>query len=121
MVAIAIVDDEPDIGRVIKKALEKEGFSAEAFSDPKKALASIEPGKYAMLITDVRMPSMNGFELYRAVKKIHDKIKVAFITAYEIYRGEFRKVFPSLDIGFFLRKPLRMADVVNCVKKETTG
>ena len=114
-----IVDDEPDITTTIKLALEGAGFKVDAFTDPKLALASFTPGKYTMLITDIRMPGISGFELYRQVKKHDDKIKVAFMTAFEIYEDEFKIVLPSLNISCFFKKPVGIKEFVERIKQET--
>ena len=110
-----IVDDEPDITAVLKRALDQAGFKVDAFTDPREALASFAPGRYAMLITDIRMPGINGFELYRQVKKRDDKIKVAFMTAFEIYEDEFKIVLPSLSISCFFKKPVSTKQLVERV------
>jgi DNA-binding response OmpR family regulator len=113
-----VVDDEPDITAIMKKALEVNGFVVDAFTQPNEALAHFKPDHYAMLITDIRMPGMNGFELYRQVKKIDDEIKVAFMTAFEVYEDEFKKVLPSTNVNCFFKKPMRMNEMVERVKQE---
>lgn len=118
MARIMVVDDEPDILVVFKKALETSGFAVDAFTKPEEALSHFKPDFYAMIITDIRMPVMNGFELYRQVKKIDDKIKVAFVTAFEVYEDEFRKVFTNIDVKCFIKKPVSPADLVTRVKEE---
>ena len=64
------------------------------------------------------MSHMNGFELYRAAKKRDEKIKVAFMTAFEIYKDEFKKVMPNIDAQSFFTKPIRMQDMVSRIKIE---
>jgi two-component system catabolic regulation response regulator CreB/two-component system response regulator ChvI len=119
MTKIMVVDDEPDIAMVIQKALQNNGFEVDAFSDPHKAIDGFVPGKYAMLITDIRMPEINGFELYRQIRKVDSKIKVAFMTAFDVYETEFKKVFPNMDIHCFFKKPVRMQEIVERVRRET--
>jgi two-component SAPR family response regulator len=54
------------------------------------------------------MPGINGFELYRQIKKIDDKVKVCFLTASEMYYEEFRKeLFPALDKNCYIQKPIQ--------------
>jgi DNA-binding response OmpR family regulator len=115
---IVVVDDEPDITAIIKRALEQNGFAVDAFNKPDEALAHFKPDYYAMLITDIRMPTMNGFELYRHIKKRDQKIKVAFMTAFEVYEDEFKRVLPSIDVKCFFKKPVRMNELVERVKHE---
>ena len=75
--------------------------------------------KYDLLILDIKMPDMNGFELYEQIKKIDNKVKVCFLTAYgEGYTEEFKKMFPSSSLGVsFIRKPIRVDDLVKKVKE----
>ena len=61
---------------------------------------------------------MNGFELYKEIRKLDDKIKVCFITAFEIYQDEFRRIFPKLDVRCFARKPVSINELANIIKAE---
>jgi DNA-binding response OmpR family regulator len=115
MKRIAVVDDEPDITTVLKKGLEHHGFAVDAFNDPQAALASFKPGIYDLMIIDIRMPKINGFDLYRELKKRDAAVKVCFLTAFEIYYEEFRKMFPTIDVKAFVRKPVSIASLVSQV------
>jgi two-component system response regulator ChvI len=95
MKRIAIVDDEPDITNVIKKGLEHHGFAVDTFNDPHAALASFQPKYYDLMIIDIRMPIINGFDLYRQLKKRDTSVKVCFLTAFQIYYEEFKRCFPQ--------------------------
>jgi two-component SAPR family response regulator len=64
------------------------------------------------------MPKMNGFELYQEMEKIDNKVKVCFITAFEVYYEALREVFPNLEIGCFIRKPIEIDELVKRIKKE---
>ena len=102
---ILLVDDEPDVLTSLKLGLEKRGFQVDAYDDPLKALREFKPGVYEIVLLDVRMPSMNGFELYKEILKRDAKTRVRFFTAFEEFREEFRKAFPELDERRFIRKP----------------
>jgi CheY-like chemotaxis protein len=109
---ILVVDDEPDNASVFTMSLEDEGFEVDTFTDPLLALSTFKVGKiYDLLILDIKMPNMNGFDLYDAVKKIDNNVKACFLTAFgEGYTEEFEKRFPASlfsDISF-IRKPIRM-------------
>jgi two-component system, OmpR family, response regulator ChvI len=71
-----------------------------------------------MLITDIRMPIMNGFELYSQIRKQDSKIKVAFMTAFDVYEDEFRKVLQSIDVKCFFKKPMLMNELVERIRQE---
>src|SRR6476619_2101524 len=80
MKKILVVDDEPDVNLTLKVTLEDKGFIADTFDDPLLALQNFRAGQsYDLLILDVKMPKMNGFELYREIRKINDKVKVCFL------------------------------------------
>jgi DNA-binding response OmpR family regulator len=112
---IAIVDDEPDITAVLKKGLEQNGFTVDTFNDPRVALSNFKPQYYDLVIIDIRMPHINGFDLYRELKKKDSSVRVCFLTAFEIYYEEFRKMFPNIDVRAFVRKPVGIAALVKQV------
>ena len=107
---ILLVDDERDINTVVKKGLERVGYKVRAFNNPLDALSKFEAGSYDVALLDIRMPSMNGFELYKKLREIDSKIKVCFITAFEMYEEEFKKLFPSYEVRCFIKKPIKLTD-----------
>jgi CheY-like chemotaxis protein len=94
---ILVVDDEPDNASVFTLSLEDGGFEVDTFTDPLLALSTFKAGKkYDLLIIDIKMPNMNGFDLYDALRKIDNKVKACFLTAFgEGYTEEFESRFPS--------------------------
>ena len=88
-------------------ALEHYGYKVDAFNDPQEALSKYKPGSYDLIILDIKMPKMDGFELYQEIKKKDNKAKICFLTASELYYEEFRKKeFCALDKDLFIRKPI---------------
>jgi DNA-binding response OmpR family regulator len=81
---ILIVDDEPDITESFGLALEDSGFEVDKYNDPAVALAGFKPNVYGLLILDIKMPKMDGFELYDKIKKIDERVKVFFISAFDL-------------------------------------
>jgi CheY-like chemotaxis protein len=116
---IMIVDDESDITSAMQIGLEDTGFEVDTFNDPVYALDNYKPGVFDLLLLDVKMPGMSGFELYRKIRDIDMKAKVCFLTAFEMYSDEFRRVFPSMNVEHFIQKPIAMADLVHQIKKLT--
>ena len=113
---ILIVDDEQDIISVFRMVLEMNDFEVDAYNDPLIALSNFKQNAYDLVILDIRMPVINGFELYKKIRKVDDKVKVCFMTAFDDYRQEFKKSFPMLDeIKCFIRKPKAVEDLVNHV------
>jgi CheY-like chemotaxis protein len=114
---ILIVDDEVDITLFFKITLEQAGFIVDTYNDPLRSLSNYRAGKYDLLLLDIRMPHMNGFELYGKIRQIDDKTKICFMTAYEEYYNEFKRIFPDLQEGeCFIRKPIGMDDLIKTVK-----
>ena len=115
---ILIVDDEPDLTQVSALALEYHGFQVDSFNDSQEALSKYEPGLYDLVILDIKMPNMDGFELYHEIKKKDANAKVCFLTASELYYEEFReKEYWALDRNLFIRKPIDNEELVKKIKK----
>jgi DNA-binding response OmpR family regulator len=115
---ILAIDDEPDLTMSCKMALEHYGFEVNTFNDPKEALSNYKPGYYDLVILDIKMPEMDGFELYHEIKKKDANAKVCFLTASELYYDEFRKKeYYALDKGLFIRKPIDNDELVSEIQK----
>jgi DNA-binding response OmpR family regulator len=110
---VMIVDDEQDITTIFKIGLENNQFVVTTFNDPVEALSEFRPGLFDLLILDIRMPGINGFQLYRKIRDVDNKVKVCFLTAFDESRGEFRTSFPFLDeVKCYLKKPITVRDLV---------
>jgi DNA-binding response OmpR family regulator len=85
-------------------------------------LKNFKEGSYDLLIIDIVMPQMDGFSLYEEIRKIDNKVKVCFITAFELNYQALRAVFPAAtstdDIGCFIRKPVDLDDLVKRINAE---
>jgi DNA-binding NtrC family response regulator len=119
---ILIIDDEPDITMTVRKALMDKAFEVETANDPIIVLKNFKEGMYDLLIIDIIMPQMDGFGLYEKIRRIDNKVKVCFITGFEVNYQALRAVFPAAsttdDIRCFIRKPVDMDDLVRHVKRE---
>jgi DNA-binding response OmpR family regulator len=116
---ILLVDDDRDILTTYKKGLEESGlFEVSTFDDPEEALSNFKDGLYDCLIIDLRLPKMNGFELYDKMKAIDNKVKICFITAYEVNYRALRQVFPEPMLECFIQKPIEMGKLVERIKSE---
>lgn len=117
---IMVVDDEKDILSIIKRGLEsKNRFHVDTFIDAENALESLKKRPndyYDLVLTDIRMPKINGFELYRRIKESNPNMKIVFITAFEINKDEFTKVIPSVDVLDFISKPVSMSTLITKLK-----
>jgi DNA-binding response OmpR family regulator len=116
-----VVDDEPDITLAFSIGLEDSGFKVDAFNDPLLALETFKKKKsYDLALIDVKMPKMNGFELCKEIRRVNDKVKVCFVTAFDIQKEdeEDLALTASNEIPIIIRKPITIDDLVKRVKME---
>ena len=114
---ILIVDDDKDIATFFKLALDRAGFVTDVSHNPQSALTSFKKGAYDLLLLDINMPQMTGFELYKRINQIDGDVKVCFVTAFEEYYTKFKSEFPNLDEGkCYIKKPVGMDHLINAVK-----
>jgi DNA-binding response OmpR family regulator len=115
---ILVVDDEPDLTMLCRMSLEHSGFEVDTFNDSQEALSKFKPGSYDLIILDIKMPKMDGFELYYEIKKKDNNAKVCFLTASELYYEEFRtNEYNALDKKLFIRKPIDNEELLKEVNK----
>ena len=88
---ILLVDDEPDVIYAIKNILEDNGFQIDSFNDPIIALKSYKSNFYDLVILDIKIPKMDGFQLYTKIREKDPKVKICFLTASEMFYEKFRK------------------------------
>jgi DNA-binding response OmpR family regulator len=121
---ILIVDDEDDVNLLFKMVLEDNGFKVDTFNDPLVALQNFTAGSYDLLLLDMVMPNMNGFELYQKMRMLDDKAKICLLTASGINHEEFRKRAASIagienDIeNCFFIKPIENEELIKKVKAQ---
>ena len=122
-IRILAVDDEPDITLTLKLGLEVNGlYNVDTFNDPELVLQNFRPNSYSLVLIDIMMPKMSGFELYELLKKIDPDVKVCFLTASEMYHQEVReKDHCALNRDLFLQKPISNEDLVREIAKKING
>ncbi len=113
---ILLIDDEPDITFTIKNALEDNGFKVDSFNDPNFALNSYKVDFYNLVILDIVMPKMDGFELYGKLREKDPKAKICFLTASEFYYEKFRDKHSDwgklIDKEYFFQKPIKNKELI---------
>ena len=116
---ILIVDDDIDVLKVTSRTLEHAGFRVHAFVDPLTALQHIQKDcKYCqVLVSDIRMPALTGFQLVRRVRDLRPDIKVIMMTMFEVNKREFEAVFPSTPIDGVIRKPFTPSQLVEKIRR----
>lgn len=116
--SILVLDDEFDIVNVIKLGLNKtNNLKVYGFTDPLLALEhfKLNAAEYGLVISDIRMPKMNGYEFVREVKKIKPKVKVFLMTAFDINSQEFSKVLPDIKVNKFIKKPIFIGELTTSI------
>ena len=113
---ILLVDDEPDVLYTIKNILEDNGFQVDTFNDPIISLKFFKSSYYNLVILDIKMPKMDGFELYTKIREKDPKVKICFLTAITRFNEEFRKIRLALgktiNEDYFIQKPVEMEDLI---------
>jgi two-component system catabolic regulation response regulator CreB len=112
-IKILIVDDEDDITLSFKRILEIHGFEVDAFNDSKLALSKFKVNYYDIALLDIKMPYIDGFDLYKKIKEMDDNIKICFLTASEAYYQKFReKDYYELSRDLFIQKPIELEELL---------
>jgi CheY-like chemotaxis protein len=114
---LLIVDNELDITFTIKSILEDNGFKVDSFTDSISALDNYQINFYDLVILDIKMPKMDGFQLYTKIREQDPKVKICFLTASELYYEEFRKMHHELsktinENCYFIQKPIKTGDLI---------
>ncbi len=125
---ILIVDDDFDITLTFRSALEIDSnnnnnssgmiFEVHTYNDPLLALSEFRQNFYDLMLLDINMPKMNGFELCEKILKLDVNIKTCFISAAEINHAALREVHPAINIGCYIKKPVAMDSFVKRVNAE---
>jgi DNA-binding response OmpR family regulator len=121
---LLLVDDEQDITSILCNVLQKSGFEVVSFNDPLLALQHFKPRYYDLVILDIRMPKMNGFELYLQMKRKDKRVKVCFLTAvseFEEYKQYKKEAYPKLGERYFLAKPVSNDELIRRVNEMLTN
>jgi CheY-like chemotaxis protein len=116
---IMIVDDDEDTLCVFSSYLIKEGYHIHAFSNPKIALEHFRysPSECSLIISDVRMPQISGFQLARKVKEINPNVKIILTSSLEVNMPEFERKAPNAPVDAFVDKPTGLKKLAEVVKQ----
>lgn len=117
---IMLVDDDPSILMLFTEYLKAEGMIVDSFSDSEKALQHFvesSPSRYDLIITDVRMRHLNGFELYCRLKSVDPRVRVVFVTALDI-ADEVMSILPEVSTEQFITKPIRRDQLIKSIKDQ---
>ena len=115
---ILIIDDDPDMTSIFSLGLQDEGFEVYTHNDPLEVLSQFRPNFYDLLLIDINMPKINGIDLSRQILKLDSNVKICFITAGEANIELLRELYPTRDIGCFIKKPVTIDQLVRRVRAE---
>jgi DNA-binding response OmpR family regulator len=122
---ILIVDDDPDITLTFKSGLEaKNGtsrslsFEVSTYNDSILALSEFKPNYYDLVLVDINMPKMNGFDFSIQILELDANPRVCFMSSGLINQDALKEQYPTLSIGCFIGKPISIEELVKRVKAE---
>ena len=113
---ILVVDDNVDITHSFSLALQKDGFIVDTFNDPLIALGVFKADLYDLVLLDIKLPKMDGFELYDKIREIDRRVKVCFISGYQMNYLALRE--QGLQIDCFISKPIKIEDLLKKINAE---
>jgi DNA-binding response OmpR family regulator len=123
---ILIVDDDPDVTLTFKMAFEeanringnRNSFHVKTYNDPVLALSEFKPDLYDLILVDINMPDMNGFEFALKIMEVDANPRICYMSSGLINQEALREQYPLLSIGCFIRKPVTMGNLIKRVRAE---
>ena len=116
---VLVLDDELDVVAVMKHSLQKHGYHVFGFTDPLLALEHlmINSKDYSLVISDIRMPVMNGLEFVKKVREILPSIKILLMSAFDIKDSQFSKILLPLKVDGCIQKPISLKVMMRILQK----
>ena len=124
---ILIIDDDPDITFTFKEGIEDHSnknnadnkrIEVRTYNDPLHALSTFEPNLYDLLLIDINLPGINGFQLCEKILEIDINVRVCFMSSGEINCEALREIYPTISLGCFVKKPVTMDYLIERIKAE---
>ena len=113
---VLLVDNEPDVTYAIRTVLEDNGFEVDSFNDPVLVCDTYKSNYYDLVILDIKMPKMDGFQLYDCIRQKDRKTKICFLTASEMFYESLRQARNLLGdvLGeqYFIQKPIKTDELI---------
>lgn len=113
---ILLVEDEEDIAQSFSLAIQKDGFIVDTYNDPLIVLSNFKTDLYDLILLDIKLPNMDGFELYEKIRDMDKRVKVCFISGYQINYLALRE--QGLEIDCFISKPVKIEDLLKRINAE---
>jgi DNA-binding response OmpR family regulator len=123
---ILIVDDDADLTMTFRAVIEDSNNDVDVnkrievytSNDPVASLSEFKPNFYDLLLVDINMPHMSGFELSEKILTIDINVRVCFMSNGEINREALREIYPTRQEGCFIRKPVSIDFLVKRIRSE---
>ena len=121
---ILIIDDDADVTITFKAGIEENNndpntrIEVYTSNDAISALLEFRPNYYDLLLVDINLPQMNGFELGEKILAIDINVRICFMSSLEINREGLREIYPSLSLGCFIRKPVTLDYLLKRIRSE---
>jgi DNA-binding response OmpR family regulator len=113
---ILFVNDDADTTAVMKVGLNRHGFEVDTFVDSKLAAQNFKAGMYDLLLLDVLMKGIDGFELYDKMRKIDENIHICFISASNTFYEKYKSLYPGIQKECFIQKPIKIKELANTIE-----
>ena len=118
---ILLVDDDKDVIFLLQKKLHEKGFDVHISDDSHKALQNFKPNFYDLIILDVRMPGMGGFELFDRLKKVDPNARINFMTAFEFHPNDEKYIVSDLGGEGFIQKPVTVSKLIEIINTQLSS
>jgi len=124
---ILIIDDEADTTLTLKEGIDNYNNDGNAndkrievvtFNDPLMALSEFKPNLYDLILVDINLPGMNGFELCEKILEIDINVRVCFMSSGEVNREALREIHPAVSLGCFIKKPVAIDRLIERIRVE---
>jgi DNA-binding response OmpR family regulator len=116
---ILIVDDDFDTTTTLKVGIESANkIGVDAYNDPRRALSDFQPNFYDLLLIDINMQYIDGFQLSERILEIDSNVKICFVSAGEINRDALREIHLSISLGCFMKKPITIDYLIDRIMQE---
>ena len=121
---ILIIDDDADITTTFKMGIEdgnidtNRRIEVHTYNDPTAALSEFQPNFFDLLLVDINMPHMNGFQICEKILELDINVRVCFMSSGEINREALREIYPAVSLGCFIKKPVNMDYLIERIKAE---
>ncbi len=113
--SILVVDDEDALRTVLSNELSNEGYLVKSAGDGDEAVSELQKEGYDLILLDIKMPRMNGFEVLKFIKEHHPKSKVVMLTGF----ADLKNAIESKKLGAddFVSKPYDLVDLLTTIER----